>query len=142
MHPKISAELMLATCRSVEELRGSGGLPSEQADAILAALQYCRSSCSTASDATGGHLQDAPAEHQEGNWDSLPDEIVEQVVKAAQEPTLKQPGDFSCCLLSSPGRITGPWWRARLVSRSWNRCVPQSPGAAAAECCDKLDPLP
>ena len=112
MDPKISAELMLATCRSVEELRSSGGLPSEQADAILAALQYCRSSCSTASV--------APAE-QEGKWDSLPDEIMEQVVKAAQEPTLKQPGDFSCCLLSSPGRITGPWWRARLVSRSWNR---------------------
>ena len=48
---------MLATRRSVEELRSSGGLPTEQADAILAALQYC---CSTASD--------APAEHQEGKW--------------------------------------------------------------------------
>ena len=129
MEPKISAELMLATCRSVEELRSSGGLPTEQADAILAALQYCRSSCSTASDATGGHPQDAPAEHQEGNWDSLPDEIMEQVVKAVQEPTPRVED------------LLWPWWRARLVSRSWNRCVPQAPGAAAAECCEKLDPL-
>ena len=32
MDPKIPAELMLATCRSVKELRTTGALPTEQAD--------------------------------------------------------------------------------------------------------------
>ena len=108
MGPKISAELMLATCNSVKELRGTGGLPEEQADAILAALQHCGST-TTAS---------VPAK-QERNWGSLPDGIMEKVIKAVQDPT-QRAADRSVYPSQVPSHVC-PWWRARAVCRSWNR---------------------
>eukprot|EP00873_Tetraselmis_striata_P036512 jgi/Tetstr1/456776/TSEL_004143.t1 len=76
------ATAVLASRRSFEALRSSAGLPSEQADLALGALQAAilPSLAGAVPPEPGGPASTATS------WANLPDEVNEQIFEAAQLP--------------------------------------------------------